>query len=365
MFFRPRRPLLGAAMIGGIGAMGYAAGRAGQRNASREQDEQERIAELESQQAPAPAAATDIAGQLQQLAALKSSGALTHPGVRHRQEPAARRLTRRSGDDHGPRPDGGDRDFDEPDFDGDILREIDRLNQSDVVRLIDLLVVRKHDGGSMQIIQRSDLSPEEAEAFGATVGALVGFGAASRTERRPGRWRGSTGWRRAAATSSIPATSGTPKRPSRPAARRRSHCWSTAGRSGCATRCARREESCSPRHRSTRSTSSPWACSHRRRPPSSWARTLDRDEPRALPVPARVPAPVGSRRSDRRGDGLGRAGSRGAGVRGDRGGLARRGSVRGACGPPLLRRCSAARATSSSGRCRPRRRSRPRPSRTS
>ena len=48
---RRRRPLLGAAMIGGTA---YMAGKAGQRNAQREQSQEERIQELEAQQAYAP-----------------------------------------------------------------------------------------------------------------------------------------------------------------------------------------------------------------------------------------------------------------------------------------------------------------------
>jgi membrane protease subunit (stomatin/prohibitin family) len=77
MFVRRRRPLLNAAMIGGVG---YMAGRAGQRNAAREQSEQERIADLEQADAQAQvpaAAATGIATQIQQLVQLRDSGALT------------------------------------------------------------------------------------------------------------------------------------------------------------------------------------------------------------------------------------------------------------------------------------------------
>jgi uncharacterized membrane protein len=61
---------------------------------------------------------------------------------------------------------------------GEILAELDRLRENDVVRLIDLVFVRKDADGKVEKILRSDLSPEEAEAFGAIVGALIGFGAA-------------------------------------------------------------------------------------------------------------------------------------------------------------------------------------------
>jgi uncharacterized membrane protein len=61
---------------------------------------------------------------------------------------------------------------------GELLAELDRLRENDVVRLIDLVFVRKDADGKVEKILRSDLSPEEAEAFGAIVGALIGFGAA-------------------------------------------------------------------------------------------------------------------------------------------------------------------------------------------
>ena len=67
----------------------------------------------------------------------------------------------------------------------EILAELDLLRDGDVVRLIDLIAVRKDADGNLERLQRSDLSPEEAEAFGAIVGALVGFGAAGEGEAEP------------------------------------------------------------------------------------------------------------------------------------------------------------------------------------
>src|SRR2546423_1763026 len=67
--------------------------------------------------------------------------------------------------------------FDDPEFKGDIRAELQRLRESDVVRLIDLLVVRKDDDGNVEKLQQSDLSQEELEDFGALVGALIGVGA--------------------------------------------------------------------------------------------------------------------------------------------------------------------------------------------
>jgi uncharacterized membrane protein len=66
--------------------------------------------------------------------------------------------------------------FDDPQFNGQILTELERLRESDVVRLVDLLVVRKDAEGNVERLQRTDLTPAEAEQFGATVGALIGIG---------------------------------------------------------------------------------------------------------------------------------------------------------------------------------------------
>ena len=62
-------------------------------------------------------------------------------------------------------------------FDGSIMEELKRLKEHDIVRLIDLLFVKKNEEGDLEIAQRSDLSSDEAQQFGAIVGALVGFGA--------------------------------------------------------------------------------------------------------------------------------------------------------------------------------------------
>jgi hypothetical protein len=46
-----------------------------------------------------------------------------------------------------------------------------------VIRIVDLLAVRKTEDGVIEAIQRSDLDADEALAFGAGVGALIGLGA--------------------------------------------------------------------------------------------------------------------------------------------------------------------------------------------
>ena len=66
--------------------------------------------------------------------------------------------------------------FDEPRFTGEIVEELRRLRENDVIRLIDALVVQKGEDGSLAAVQWSDLSIGEAEEMGATVGALIGLG---------------------------------------------------------------------------------------------------------------------------------------------------------------------------------------------
>ena len=51
-----------------------------------------------------------------------------------------------------------------------------------MIRVIDLLFVSKPEGGELEVVQRSDLSKDEAMDFGAIVGALVGIGSGSEEE---------------------------------------------------------------------------------------------------------------------------------------------------------------------------------------
>jgi uncharacterized membrane protein len=67
--------------------------------------------------------------------------------------------------------------FDQPDFQGQIIAELDRLKEGDLVRVIDGIAVHKDADGEVQVLRRSDLSDEEAAEFGAVVGALIGLGA--------------------------------------------------------------------------------------------------------------------------------------------------------------------------------------------
>ncbi|MFI5050380.1 MAG: hypothetical protein ACHQEA_11015 [Gaiellales bacterium] len=63
-------------------------------------------------------------------------------------------------------------------FKGEIMAVLDDLRDRDVIRLVDMAFVRKDEQGDLIMVERSDLSEEEAAEFGAVVGALIGFGAA-------------------------------------------------------------------------------------------------------------------------------------------------------------------------------------------
>src|SRR5215467_5850306 len=74
--------------------------------------------------------------------------------------------------------------FDGNQFRGEILPELERLKKAEVIRLIDLLVVRKDSTGAVATLTASDLDWEEASSFGATIGALMGWAPAARTASR-------------------------------------------------------------------------------------------------------------------------------------------------------------------------------------
>ena len=66
--------------------------------------------------------------------------------------------------------------FAEPNFTGKIAAELDRLRQSEFVKIVDALVVNKDDEGNITALQVSDLTQDESIEMGAIAGALIGFG---------------------------------------------------------------------------------------------------------------------------------------------------------------------------------------------
>jgi uncharacterized membrane protein len=66
--------------------------------------------------------------------------------------------------------------FSHPEFHGEIVAELERLKESDTVRVIDALAVHKDAEGEMEVQHLSNLSKDEAIELGSKVGALVGLG---------------------------------------------------------------------------------------------------------------------------------------------------------------------------------------------
>src|SRR3984885_7036860 len=66
--------------------------------------------------------------------------------------------------------------FSHPDFHGEVIAELERLRESDTVRVIDALAVYKDAKGEIEVEHLSNLTQEEAIELGSKVGALVGLG---------------------------------------------------------------------------------------------------------------------------------------------------------------------------------------------
>ena len=66
--------------------------------------------------------------------------------------------------------------FSHPDFRGEIIAELEKLRESDTVRVIDALAVYKDAEGEIEVAHLSNLTADEAVEFGSKVGALIGLG---------------------------------------------------------------------------------------------------------------------------------------------------------------------------------------------
>jgi uncharacterized membrane protein len=66
--------------------------------------------------------------------------------------------------------------FNQPDFHGEIIDELERLRASDAVRVIDALAVYKDASGDLEAEHLSNLSEQEAVDLGSKIGALIGLG---------------------------------------------------------------------------------------------------------------------------------------------------------------------------------------------
>ena len=66
--------------------------------------------------------------------------------------------------------------FDKPNFQGEVIAELERLRESDTIRVIDSLAVYKDAQGEIEVEHLSNLTDEEAIELGSKIGALIGLG---------------------------------------------------------------------------------------------------------------------------------------------------------------------------------------------
>ncbi|HEY5354032.1 MAG TPA: hypothetical protein VIK57_16410 [Streptosporangiaceae bacterium] len=66
--------------------------------------------------------------------------------------------------------------FSQPNFHGEIVAELERLRESDMVRVIDSLAVYKDAEGELEVEHLSNLTEAEAIEYGTKIGALIGLG---------------------------------------------------------------------------------------------------------------------------------------------------------------------------------------------
>ncbi len=67
--------------------------------------------------------------------------------------------------------------FENPEFHGQIRRELNAVMEKGMIRLIDLLFIWKDSDGNIASMEATQLNEEEKMRFGAVVGGLIGFGA--------------------------------------------------------------------------------------------------------------------------------------------------------------------------------------------
>ena len=66
--------------------------------------------------------------------------------------------------------------FSHPEFQGEIIAELQRLHDDETVRVIDALAVHKDADGAIEFQHLSNLTRDEAIEVGSTIGALIGLG---------------------------------------------------------------------------------------------------------------------------------------------------------------------------------------------
>ena len=66
--------------------------------------------------------------------------------------------------------------FDHPNFQGEIIDELEKLKESDTIKVIDALAVYKDAEGEIEVEHLSNLTRDEAIELGSKIGALIGLG---------------------------------------------------------------------------------------------------------------------------------------------------------------------------------------------
>jgi uncharacterized membrane protein len=66
--------------------------------------------------------------------------------------------------------------FNHPDFHGEVIAELEKLRESDTVRVIDALAVYKDAEGEIEVMHLSNLTREEAIEMGSKIAGLIGLG---------------------------------------------------------------------------------------------------------------------------------------------------------------------------------------------
>ena len=83
--------------------------------------------------------------------------------------------------------------FQQPDFHGEVIAELERLKETDTVRVIDSLAVYKDASGDIEVAHLSNLTRDEAVELGSKVGALIGLGIAGEEGAEEGALAGAEG----------------------------------------------------------------------------------------------------------------------------------------------------------------------------
>ena len=66
--------------------------------------------------------------------------------------------------------------FNHPNFHGEVIAELERLRENDMIRVIDALAVYKDAEGELEVEHLSNLTEAEAIEYGSKIGALIGLG---------------------------------------------------------------------------------------------------------------------------------------------------------------------------------------------